>query len=378
MLRGSDSLGNAGPNRGTGREMSAITPESWQRFALCQAHAHAYAQADACVLRCAAVRTAESVESLEPLLGRPVITSNTALAWYCVRQPGMTAPMPGFGHLLHYSDPLWQGSHDVGSGLAAPLRCCPGSARTRRYNGLLRLLDSVEMASQIEHVITELRRRIVNGVLPAGERIIETTFAPELGVSRTPLRLALVELERQGLLERGGKRGYRVRIVTLDEVAKAIDVRGVLEGYGVRLLAETGLTAQVHSMLDDCVAQGRRLLNDAGRGAQKLDTTAWAAMNARFHQTLVESAGNECLRAALEHVTKSPLVGAGALGFSGQPSLELAFIQRAQTDHEDLLAAISNREGARAEALMREHARRSRDNKRALMERIAGAPVPDL
>ena len=75
------------------------------------------------------------------------------------------------------------------------------------------------MASQIERVTTELRRRILNGEISAGDRVRELEWAPELGVSRTPLRLALVELEKQGLVERKGVRGYHVRSITMDEVA---------------------------------------------------------------------------------------------------------------------------------------------------------------
>lgn len=229
------------------------------------------------------------------------------------------------------------------------------------------------MASQIEHVITELRRRIVSGELGAGERIVEMVYAPALGVSRTPLRLALVELEREGLLEQVGKRGFRVRSVTLDEVAQAIDVRGVLEGHAVRLLSERGLHGDTHAQLSDCIAEGRSILQAAQITGGTLDTGAWAAMNARFHRLLVDAAGNGPLRSALEHVTKSPLVGAGSLGFSGQPALELLFLVRAQNDHEDLLLAIAQRESGRAESLMREHARRSRDNKRKLLERALPA-----
>ena len=79
-------------------------------------------------------------------------------------------------------------------------------------------------------------------------------------------------------------------------------------------------------------------------------------------------AGNKALSAALEHVAKAPLASAAALSLGGTlPALELAFLQRAQQDHEDILAALQAHEGARAEALMREHARRSRDNKRELL-----------
>lgn len=225
------------------------------------------------------------------------------------------------------------------------------------------------MASQIERVTTELRRRVLDGRLAPGERVVEVHFAAELGVSRTPLRLALGELEKEGLLERLRTRGFRVRRVTLDEVALAIDVRGTLEGMAARSVAEAGASRHVLDGLRACVVEGRRLVDEALAAAGPIDAAGWAAMNRRFHEMLVRAAANPALESALAHVAKTPMAGPGALGVGGvQPSLELAFVQRAQIDHEDVVAAIEARESARAEALMREHARRSRDNKRALVE----------
>jgi GntR family transcriptional regulator of vanillate catabolism len=225
------------------------------------------------------------------------------------------------------------------------------------------------MASQIDRVTSELRRRILSGELASGERIVELQFAAELAVSRTPLRLALGELEKEGLLERLPTRGFRVRRVTLDDIAHAIDVRGVLEGMAARTLAEEGASEATLKALRACAEEGRALLEAATPSGQIGDPMGWAAMNARFHQALVQGAGNPALASALAHIGKTPMAAAGALGFSGvQPALELAFLQRAQFDHEDIIAAIEAREGARAEALLREHARRSRDNKRRLLE----------
>jgi len=229
------------------------------------------------------------------------------------------------------------------------------------------------MPSQTERVASELRRRILEGELAPGLRIRELQFAPELGVSRTPLRLALGELERQGLLERVGKRGFQVRAVSLDHVADAVDVRGVLEGLAVRLLAEAGPPPALRAALADCIAEGRSILA-AGEPAGPLDAGRWAAMNARFHGLLVDACGNVVLGPALEQATRVPLAAAGALGLSGtRPGLERSFLERAQADHEDLLQAIEAREGGRAEALMREHARRSRDNKRRLLRPSAAS-----
>lgn len=223
------------------------------------------------------------------------------------------------------------------------------------------------MASQIDRVSAALRQRILSGHLKAGERVLEVQFAAELGVSRTPLRLALEELERQGLLERLPKRGFRVRGFTIDAVSMAMEVRGVLEGMAARKVAESGAPAATVRELQECVWQGRELIDKARRDAAPVDTDGWAAMNARFHGALVAAAGNSALTSALEHIGRTPMVWPGALWVSGHnATLELDFVERAQHDHDDIVRAIEAKEGARADFLMREHARRSAENKRAL------------
>ena len=71
-------------------------PQAWHAFAT----RHAHARADAYVLSCTTVRTAETIEALERSLGRPVVTSNTAVAWYCMRKLGALPGVPGYGRLL--------------------------------------------------------------------------------------------------------------------------------------------------------------------------------------------------------------------------------------------------------------------------------------
>jgi GntR family transcriptional regulator of vanillate catabolism len=234
------------------------------------------------------------------------------------------------------------------------------------------------MASQIERVINELRRQVMAGHLAPGERVVEVQFAAELGVSRTPLRIALGELEKQGLLERLPKRGFQVRRFTLDAMAHAVDVRGVLEGMAARCVAEAGAPEAVLQTLQGCVDEGAAILREAAARGEALDAARWITMNALFHGTLVAAAGNTALAAAMEVVSRTPMAGAGALGLNGSmPRLENTLIERAQQDHADVLRAIAAREGARAEAIMREHARRSRDNKREMMQRLQHADGGD-
>lgn len=227
------------------------------------------------------------------------------------------------------------------------------------------------MATQIDHVVSRLRDMVLSGELAPGERIVEIPFAARLGVSRTPLRLALIELELEGLLERLPTRGYRVRAFSLDDIADAVDVRGVLEGMAARLVAERRPGKDVPAELSDAVKRGRALIDAADESGGSLDAEAWRAVNAQFHLALVAAAGNRALAAALEHNNRTPMAGPGALTLPHTTTdLETAFVRRAQEDHEDLLAAIVRGESARAEAIQREHAYRSRENKRILMARF--------
>ncbi|MCZ8254873.1 MAG: GntR family transcriptional regulator, partial [Polaromonas sp.] len=199
----------------------------------------------------------------------------------------------------------------------------------------------------------------------------ELELSAQLAVSRTPIRIALGELEKEGLLERLPTRGFRVRQFSVDEITNAVDVRGVLEGMAARQAAERGIAPDTQAGLQACIDEGRMLLEEAKASGYVIDAARWVPMNARFHGALVQAAGNSTLVSALAHVSKTPMAGAGALSLNGTlPLLEFSFIQRAQSDHEDVLAALLAGEGARAEALMREHAHRSRDNKRELMTRM--------
>lgn len=231
------------------------------------------------------------------------------------------------------------------------------------------------MAAQTDRVISELRDLILRGEAPAGERVTELGYAARLGVSRTPLRLAFSELEKEGLLERMPSGGYRVRTFSIKHIADAVDVRGVLEGMAARLIAETGMTSTARETLESVVLRGRQLVDDATRTAsQVIDAEAWRGLNHQFHQVLAEANGNTALLSALEHNNKLPFVGPGALTLPLIPTkLETSFVARAQADHEDILQALLNREASRVEALMREHAYRSRENKRKLIHEVRRA-----
>lgn len=231
------------------------------------------------------------------------------------------------------------------------------------------------MAVQTDRVISALREIILSGEVRPGERLTELHYAARLGVSRTPLRLAFAELEKEGLLEQLPSRGFRVRVFSMDNIGDAVEVRGVLEGMAARLVAEAGLTAETRAELEAAVQAGRALVEQALHAeSQAVDAQAWRKVNQRFHDVLIQACGNSALVSALEHNNKMPFVGPGSLALATVPTrLATSFVTRAQTDHEDVLQALVRGEASRAESLMREHAYRSRDNKRLLIQEMRNA-----
>ena len=99
---------------------------------------------------------------------------------------------------------------------------------------------------QTTRALLRLREMILSGEFAPGERMSELRLVKRLGVSRTPLRLALATLEHEGLLQGLKSRGYVVREFTKADISDAIELRGVLEGTAARFAAERGATLERH------------------------------------------------------------------------------------------------------------------------------------
>jgi GntR family transcriptional regulator of vanillate catabolism len=227
---------------------------------------------------------------------------------------------------------------------------------------------------QVERVTLQLRRMLLAGEFEPGSRIAEIPLAGRLGVSRTPVRLALGVLEQEGLLLSSPRKGFVVREITIAEIVAAFDVRGVLEGMACRLAVERGLEVEARVVLETCLEDGERMLAK-GRFDDE-DPPRWSAMNARFHAALARAAHNGPLAAAIAYNGRLPMVAAGAIAFNTQ-GLEVSFrnMQAAQAEHRDLYEAMKTGAAARAESLAREHAYQSREKLRASLERARAGHV---
>ncbi|MBQ0819034.1 GntR family transcriptional regulator [Microvirga terrae] len=200
-----------------------------------------------------------------------------------------------------------------------------------------------------------LRELVLRGALNPGERVSELQMVERLGVSRTPVRMALVRLEEEGLLEAIPSGGFAVKAFSEKEVFISIEIRGTLEGLAARLAAEHGVgrseLVEAASCLDDIDEVIRRDMLE-------IDLSQYVELNARFHRILIDMADSPPLARQIERASALPFASASALVPVQSRSPELHHILTvAQDQHRCVLTAIERREGSRAEAIMREHAR---------------------
>jgi DNA-binding GntR family transcriptional regulator len=191
----------------------------------------------------------------------------------------------------------------------------------------------------------EIRRRIIAGSLPQGERIFEDQLAQALGVSRNPVREALQTLAREGFVEMEPRRGARVMVLSDTRATQLFQVREPLEGLVASLAAARRTDAQLRD-IDDVIEAGRTALVSG-------DLSPLPSLNTRFHGLLVETAGNELLTEVLDGLTHV---------------IEWMYTRRVRErglwsweEHAAIAACIAAQDGAAAQALACEHIRNARD-----------------
>jgi GntR family transcriptional regulator of vanillate catabolism len=227
---------------------------------------------------------------------------------------------------------------------------------------------SISDDSQTGRTLLNLRGMLLRGDFQPGERISELPLVARLGVSRTPIRLALDRLAHEGLLEPSPTGGFVVRAFTVEDIWDAIETRGVLEGAAARLAAERlehdsemvllrGYRDEMDAMILMDGDPDRFVEPDIDSFARYLD------LNEAFHSEIVTLAKSSMLRRALDHVTSVPFASPSALVYvrAKLPRAPQMFAV-SHEHHRAIVEAIEQRQGARAESLAREHSRMTRRN----------------
>jgi GntR family transcriptional regulator of vanillate catabolism len=197
-------------------------------------------------------------------------------------------------------------------------------------------------------VVEALRAAVLSGEYQAGEHLHELRLTARLGVSRTPVRAALQTLASEGLLDYAPNRGYAVREFPVAEIVNAYEVRAVLEGLAVRLVAQAGLLPEAREVLQAALAEGDDLVAAPDFGDEH--RSAYAAVNVAFHETIHAAAGSRLLGDMIRLCQQVPV---------SSPRNVIAFeqrdVRRRHEDHHRIFEAIVEREPWRAEMRMRDH-----------------------
>lgn len=235
-------------------------------------------------------------------------------------------------------------------------------------------------STQTVKALLSLRDLLLTGELAAGQRVSEIWAVDRLGVSRTPVRAALARLEEEGFLEALPSGGYAVNIFTEQDAFEAIEIRGALEGLAARLAAERGVQPVHLEALDEILGHIDRLTAKGSLSSE--DFSLYVPLNEAFHTKLAEACGGKVLSRQIERAAALPF--AHPSGFvMAQSELPEArqMLVLAHDQHHCVVDAIRGREGARAESLMREHARLAARNLRLAFDNqqalgmVAGASL---
>lgn len=209
------------------------------------------------------------------------------------------------------------------------------------------------MRQQIQ-ATQRIREMILRGDLAPGQRVPEAVIAGQLGISRTPVRQALPALAQEGLLMPSGRRGYAVRIFTINEIVTALDIRGTLEGMAARLLTERGVSHVLLRTLKACLSEGDDLFKK--RQLEKGDEFSYGQMNERFHNAIIEAADNSIISDLVSKLHHVPFVTPTVIAFDKKNATEIFdLLYHAHRQHHAIADALENGQGARAEALLKEH-----------------------
>ena len=228
-------------------------------------------------------------------------------------------------------------------------------------------------SSQTVKALLSLRELILSGELKAGDRISELSVVERLGVSRTPIRMALVRLEEEGLLELIPSGGFAVKAFSERDITDAIEIRGTLEG----LCAERGLTNAALGEFRDCLAEIDELV--ASRQVTVERFSRYVDLNERFHALLVDFADSPVLARQLKRALNLPFASPNAFVRVQAQLPEAHMVMTiAQDHHRCVVRAIEQREGARAEAIMREHSRLAQRNLREAVQAPDAQRMPGV
>ena len=173
-------------------------------------------------------------------------------------------------------------------------------------------------------------------------RLDERQLAQDFGISRTPVREAMAQLEREGFVRSVPRRGVYVVRKTKKEVIEMITAWASLESMAARLITERVSTDEIATL--------RRMFATFDDGQLRAHLDEYSDVNIEFHQTIIRMSGNKVLIELAENLfTHMRMIRRKTIG-------EKDRADRSIRDHMNIIEALEARDTSRAEELVRNHA----------------------
>ena len=173
-------------------------------------------------------------------------------------------------------------------------------------------------------------------------RLDERQLAQDFGISRTPVREAMAQLEREGFVRSVPRRGIYVVRKTKTEVIEMITAWAALESMAARLITE-------HASKEDIVSL-RQMFVTFENGALRAHLDEYSEANIEFHQSIIRMSGNSVLISLAENLfTHMRMIRRKTI-------VENDRVERSIRDHMNIIEALEARDTAHAEELVRNHA----------------------
>lgn len=205
----------------------------------------------------------------------------------------------------------------------------------------LNRFDTLSRTTLSSDVAGALRKAIIDGVLEPGQRIIETTVAQHFGVSKAPVREAILELEKQGLVRNIPRKGAYVAEWTRRDLWEIYTLRQALEGMAARLAAQF-ITPEQREKIQQIVDQTRNLTDSDKEKAIELDL--------QFHSEICVAASHSRLQEMLmsNHLQTEVYI-------RNTSNLQEYWSEKLAKGHQIILDAICSGDPDKAEKVMRDH-----------------------
>ncbi|MDX6212787.1 MAG: hypothetical protein QOF82_1874 [Frankiales bacterium] len=184
------------------------------------------------------------------------------------------------------------------------------------------------MHTGAERAYQHLKQRILSREYAGGSLLTEGEVADAVGVSRTPVREAMLRLSAEGLLRLYPKRGALVVSLGADEVRDILEAREMLETHAVELVLDVADDALVQELSER--------LGDMRRFAAVRDVPGFIQADRDFHRAMVAAGGNDILTKLYDSLRDRQLL-VGAVLMRGAP----ARISSAVHEHADILDAVT-------------------------------------